>query len=922
MEHQRSSSPNSSPSKVTRSATSQRIQDQRSPFKQLLSSRSPANEVALRDKNPFLNDSDDEAAALLSYPCSSPRNKVLAKKGSPKRERESRRQPSRIQTVEGSFSEEDCSMSQKTLSRQQIEGHASDDMDVDRPLKRKASLLGNADMEIVFSQLDDLVPSHTQKRHTPRLQNVLLSSLPGLSEDEDEDEDMPDLNEAILQLQAPASSIWFKQDDEMDQLIHDQSEPPSIPGPSYQSTIPVSFLANTENTTGNPNLTKGFAPTKNWSTQSNHVSTGGNSKPSKEHADRTQGCGESAGAHSSSQIVASFLASSESTTPAARRNDATVLPLQGKPTQTAVSVKRARPARPSAAKPSKRGLEDRESEVEYIDVDASASPQSLSPPASLRRSGRAPVDRESKVTPQVVPPALKKARTKDAAPLQPSPSVTNRTISSSLPAKFRSVKGTDARMPSQEQSQSKKASQKPKPKLTASFAPSQALADASVSIGPKDGLGSGSQHAPASPALNSHATVTPASRITEDGNSTPSDYQSNKSAFVCLPDTIGATPSTHSPGVAQKRYKMSNSFWTMDGSVVVRLVDGTTATMFKLHRSRLMKSSSLFEQLLQPGSIAEAQGEIISECPVFDIPENLGLRLKDLELTLKVMDDGIDFIDKSLTFMEQASLIRASTLLKCAKIQGWVLRTFKSNWEPQAYFDSLGTAAYRSPPKALETILLARSLPGGIANAVLKPAFYELLRQPQFGLHDLNDEEAAGNGKGKGKEAMSSVERERTNGGVISRQLSIADVLRLIRARAKLTEQWLEHTLCSTSACKTLLDVPRAKVNPRDVLEKTQVDRPSPLPASPPRELSVTASIRCGDNLKSQWQELVLEARFEDIYDPISGLEELRQASKGWGRDVWCNSCADTHRNDWMLAKKKIWKYLDSWLQLPNDAHE
>lgn len=76
--------------------------------------------------------------------------------------------------------------------------------------------------------------------------------------------------------------------------------------------------------------------------------------------------------------------------------------------------------------------------------------------------------------------------------------------------------------------------------------------------------------------------------------------------------------------------------------------------------------------------------------------------------------------------------------------------------------------------------------------------------------------------------------------------------------------------------------------------------------------------------MRFQWQALVFETEiFEDgIYDPISGLENLRGASEGWGRDVWCAACAETHRKDWQRARQKVWNYLDAWLELPSETKE
>ncbi|KAG8882580.1 hypothetical protein FRB97_008089 [Tulasnella sp. 331] len=96
-----------------------------------------------------------------------------------------------------------------------------------------------------------------------------------------------------------------------------------------------------------------------------------------------------------------------------------------------------------------------------------------------------------------------------------------------------------------------------------------------------------------------------------------------------------------SPSTVTANFQKHRTFWTLDRPVVIRLADGGTRTVFRLHMSQLTMKSELLKQLLHPGSSAEAKGETIRDPLVYYIPENLGLKLKGFEWLLKVMPDAI-----------------------------------------------------------------------------------------------------------------------------------------------------------------------------------------------------------------------------------------------------------------------------------------
>lgn len=258
-----------------------------------------------------------------------------------------------------------------------------------------------------------------------------------------------------------------------------------------------------------------------------------------------------------------------------------------------------------------------------------------------------------------------------------------------------------------------------------------------------------------------------------------------------------------------------------------------------------------------------------------------------------------------------ASMLRGSTILGCTKIRDWALKRLHTEWDVDSYFQLLGTGSDRPRPRPMETILLARSLTGGIADDILKPASYELLRRGDLGLGTSVQEPKSA------KKSLES-EGERTRGErhatEESPNLPLSDFQRLLQTRAKLTEQWISNVLISSSACNAPMEASTEVFDGRAGSEATSRTQGDANNEPPPRVM-----LTCGANLRLRWSQLIHESRiFEDyLYDPISGFQQLIQASEKWGKDVCCGSCLQVHRDDWKCAREKIWKYLDTWMELP-----
>lgn len=277
------------------------------------------------------------------------------------------------------------------------------------------------------------------------------------------------------------------------------------------------------------------------------------------------------------------------------------------------------------------------------------------------------------------------------------------------------------------------------------------------------------------------------------------------------------------------------------------------------------------------------------------------------------------FVSDDLPFSTLASLLRASTKLQCTAIQRWGVSTVQKLWNPSVYFAELGTENEKEHLWAADTIILARSLDADVIGNVLKAAFYELVRQADYGMNFIKEEEEARpkkQSKGKAKEdaliIIDSDDEEPTS-PTRYRHLSPADYNRLVRTRTELMDQWARYALRPMSTCTAIIQKPRTFDDP------TLAEEPAEGVPAAPTTPATLPPLPCSVNQCIAWTRLVLDSRiYQDyMYDPIAGLEHLYQASQEWGDDIWCGACAETQRHDWRKAKEKIVsKHLGRWLGL------
>lgn len=182
------------------------------------------------------------------------------------------------------------------------------------------------------------------------------------------------------------------------------------------------------------------------------------------------------------------------------------------------------------------------------------------------------------------------------------------------------------------------------------------------------------------------------------------------------------------------------------------------------------------------------------------------------------------------------------------------------------------------PEHAEETVVLARACG---QPALLKRAFYELLRAP-------------GLGQNVDEEFIIAGARDRA-----WHKAAPADLARLIKTREELASAWA-----------------RAAALPPDTRAL-----PCPLAHAPGEDAPAAEDARrCAAAhaaFLATWRDEVLNSDLYTEYmnDPVAGLEKLAEVR--WEEKGFCQGCVKSWRGLWGKQREKIWANLDLWLGLP-----
>ncbi|TFK85399.1 hypothetical protein K466DRAFT_494802 [Polyporus arcularius HHB13444] len=350
--------------------------------------------------------------------------------------------------------------------------------------------------------------------------------------------------------------------------------------------------------------------------------------------------------------------------------------------------------------------------------------------------------------------------------------------------------------------------------------------------------------------------------------------------------------------VARKR---SANFWHLDGSVVVQVQN----TLFRLHRSRLMQQSDYFSALFSGNnercvsvslaaraSISGEEADVVDSCPVYVAR---GVSVLDFERLLTALDAGIAYAINPPPFPVLASLLRAAHTLKFKTILGFATHLLREQW-PQ----DLSRLSAEPRAHAVETIHLAQQCE---VPEVLKNAYYELLRTPNFG-QDLTVYLHAESADDSHPLNIATEDDEKN---APPPRLAASDFVRLVRAKDALQKEWM--TVVCVAPLPSVVPCPLAPfVNDKNAGEEKL------------KSAKTCAETRAGDEV--EWTLRLIDNRvFErGMADPIGGLQSLVEMD--WADMGYCVGCVRERRDAWTEQREKLWKRLDVLLGLKGDDED
>ncbi|KAI0701086.1 hypothetical protein BC835DRAFT_1325040 [Cytidiella melzeri] len=339
------------------------------------------------------------------------------------------------------------------------------------------------------------------------------------------------------------------------------------------------------------------------------------------------------------------------------------------------------------------------------------------------------------------------------------------------------------------------------------------------------------------------------------------------------------TPSTAPPFARNIPVTLASvsSKSSLGESIVVQVEE----TLYQLPRNRLEKHSRYFAELIAKRAatrslvLAPAEpGSQSDRWPVFQLTH---VSSKDFQALLNVFDDIGTFIEDSPSYPDLLAIFCAARALRFGQLDAIAAYKLCTIWPPE-----LPCVTPARVPYAAETVVIART---HNVPALLKRAFYELLRTEGFAQMDLN--------------LPNRQEKSADGSDVIGRaELGRADLMRLVTAREKLGKAWA--ALVGSAPSDAVL--------------------PCPLQAPDQQSRAIDPiRHRCAEawkNNASIWNRKVMEPGFFErwMLDPICGLDRL--AAMDWSEAGFCSNCVRARRGLWQREKEDIWTNLDTWLGL------
>ncbi|KAJ7111738.1 hypothetical protein C8R44DRAFT_677346 [Mycena epipterygia] len=316
---------------------------------------------------------------------------------------------------------------------------------------------------------------------------------------------------------------------------------------------------------------------------------------------------------------------------------------------------------------------------------------------------------------------------------------------------------------------------------------------------------------------------------------------------------------------ASQAFAKHSRFWALDGNVILQF--GGLA--FKVHRSRLALQSVWFEKLFErragreeplesdEENIKDVVVEDLDGCDVYHL--DLIGSVSDFEALLTAMDDSIEFVYSSPTFLTAAAIFRAASTFIFPKFYAFARKHLLVEF-------ARDITEFCSTPiaNASAAVNLGRSwnLPG-----ILKRAFYELARAEPEDL-DVDDSDDEG-------ELDSCLQ-----------DLETDDIIRLVSAQKRLAAAWLSAFVPPVFQC------PGSGRNGCVAMRSAGV-----------------------------WSALTEQLLRKYQYDPICGLDALI-AVRWKSVHGYCDKCASAQKKVFMVKKVQVWEDMDGWFNVPGDDED
>ncbi|KIJ68852.1 hypothetical protein HYDPIDRAFT_25100 [Hydnomerulius pinastri MD-312] len=324
----------------------------------------------------------------------------------------------------------------------------------------------------------------------------------------------------------------------------------------------------------------------------------------------------------------------------------------------------------------------------------------------------------------------------------------------------------------------------------------------------------------------------------------------------------------------QPRMKKHANFWYSDADTIIVVED----VLYKLSSSRLKDQSELFQDLLS----GQPNNHTLEEIEVSHQPEETWyiirhLTAKDFDVLLNMDRRPTDFCLTMPSFQDVAAILRSATLLKMDGYRAFAIHYLRSWWP-----SDLCCVTQNRRPYAVETFLLCRQCN---VPQVLKPVFYELIRDPRgrFKVPGANASHKQGN---TGCSASSQAEHlEERALDALSRD----DETLVLRAREIFLIAWFDTTIRNPS---------------RSCALRGSDNKVKQCPSSSKKN--------------STWEALVhtsgLFQKF--MYDPIGGFEALAAVAWKSEAEKWCSQCVERMGEKWTKRAQELWDQLDEILEL------